>query len=104
MSELRWNRVEEIYHAALERSPELRAAFVAEICASDFELRREVESLLAHSGDAMDTPAWAHITANQELWRQTPLLQAGTALGPYEIVRRIARAAWGKSTWGATNA
>jgi eukaryotic-like serine/threonine-protein kinase len=89
MSDLPWSRVEEIYHAALERSPELRAAFLAEICASDFELRREVESLLAQSGDAMDTSAWVHITANQELWRQTPLLQAGTALGPYKIMRRI---------------
>ena len=96
MSDLPWSRVEEIYHAALERSPELRAGFLAEICAADSDLRREVESLLAQSGDALDTPAWAHITANQEPWLETPLLQTGTALGPYEIIRRIGAGGMGE--------
>ena len=50
MSDDRWSRVEKIYHAALEHTPEQRAGFIAEACASDSSLRREVESLLAYHG------------------------------------------------------
>ena len=43
----RWRRIEELYHDALTREGAARAAFLAESCAGDAELRREVESLLA---------------------------------------------------------
>jgi len=43
----RSQQVEQIYHAARERDPRERAAFLAQACASDDALRREVESLLA---------------------------------------------------------
>jgi TolB-like protein/predicted Ser/Thr protein kinase len=43
----RRNDIERICQAALERSPHLRVAFLAEACAGDDALRREVESLLA---------------------------------------------------------
>jgi eukaryotic-like serine/threonine-protein kinase len=52
-------KIEEIYHAALEKTPGERAEFLAEICGSDDELRREVESLLAfeeQSADFIETP------------------------------------------------
>jgi serine/threonine protein kinase/Flp pilus assembly protein TadD len=49
----RWQQIEELYHAALEREPESRAAFLDEACAGDEELRREVASLLAYD----DKPA-----------------------------------------------
>jgi hypothetical protein len=39
MSE-RWKQVESLYHAALERETATRAAFLAEACAGDEELRR----------------------------------------------------------------
>ncbi len=42
----RWKQVESIYHAAVEREPESREAFLDEACAGDEELRREVASLL----------------------------------------------------------
>ena len=53
MTPERWKRTEELYHAARARSPEQRAAFLAEACAEDEALRREVESLLSEpeSGD-----------------------------------------------------
>ena len=47
----RWQKVEEIYHAAPEREPAQRATFLNEACAGDEALRREVESLLALSDD-----------------------------------------------------
>jgi formylglycine-generating enzyme required for sulfatase activity len=55
-----WNRVEAIYHAALERESAVRAAFVADACDGDDALEREVASLLAYDDpDAsfIETPA-----------------------------------------------
>ena len=49
----RWQRIEELYHAAHARAADERAAFLAEACRGDEKLRREVESLLdqpSHDG------------------------------------------------------
>ena len=43
----RWRHIEQLWDAAVERDNQ-RAAFLNEACAGDEELRREVESLLAH--------------------------------------------------------
>jgi eukaryotic-like serine/threonine-protein kinase len=43
----RWRKVEELYHAALERKANQRAVFLREACQGDDELKSEVESLLA---------------------------------------------------------
>ena len=54
-----WEAVERVYHAALARTGEARAVFLAEACAADEELRREVESLLAQSAAGVLTaPRW----------------------------------------------
>src|SRR5215510_621204 len=42
-----WRQIESLYYTALERDVTEREAFLAEACAGDEELRREVESLLA---------------------------------------------------------
>src|SRR5438552_18405004 len=55
-----WEQIEKIYHAALEREPEKRAAFLDEACAGDEELRCEVAALLAYDdpeGSFIETPA-----------------------------------------------
>jgi hypothetical protein len=60
MTAERWRRVEELYHAALTRDEQARAAFLAEACAGDGTLRQEVESLLAQRASAagfLDGPA-----------------------------------------------
>ncbi len=82
MTPERWRQVEEIYHAALEREPGQRAAFLAQ---ADPEVRREVESLLAQeSGDGvLARPAWA---VTETLLESTVTQVAnGTRLGPYTI-------------------
>jgi TolB-like protein/tRNA A-37 threonylcarbamoyl transferase component Bud32 len=48
----RRRRIEELCDAALERSADERAAFVAAACGSDDALQSEVESLLAHARKA----------------------------------------------------
>ena len=42
----RWRRIEELYHAALERHESERPAFLLAAC-DDEAMRREVRSLLA---------------------------------------------------------
>ena len=47
-----WATVERLYHAALAQPIDARAAFLADACAGDEALRREVESLLAQGVSA----------------------------------------------------
>ena len=42
------DRLSELYHAALERAPEARRAFVRDACGDDESLRYELESLLGY--------------------------------------------------------
>jgi hypothetical protein len=52
--------VEELYHSAAALQPGERDAFLARACNGDEELRREVESLLAHERTAenfIESPA-----------------------------------------------
>jgi TolB-like protein len=46
----RWQDVERLYHEALQREPEVRAAFLDEMCGPDAELLAEVQSLLGAGG------------------------------------------------------
>jgi serine/threonine protein kinase len=50
----RWAPVERLYHSAQALAVEQRAPFLAEACAGDDPLRREVESLLVQHGSAAD--------------------------------------------------
>jgi serine/threonine protein kinase/Tol biopolymer transport system component len=60
MTSDRWRRVEDLCHAALARASDERAAFLAQACAGDDVLQREVESLIAqdrHAAGFMSVPA-----------------------------------------------
>src|SRR4030088_2369766 len=83
MTPQRWRQIEELYHSARDREPAGRAAFLAQACGDDEELRRKVESLLAQdSGDKiLDQPA-----AGLLLESTVTELAAGMRLGPYEIL------------------
>jgi serine/threonine protein kinase/Tol biopolymer transport system component len=48
MESERWQKIERLYHAALEREESQRAAFLAGACGGDEALRREVESLVSY--------------------------------------------------------
>ncbi len=70
MNRDRWERIDALCHAALERAPADRAAFLDEACAGDADLRREVESLLALA-----------VGSREAETRQLPLMNAAmTAL------------------------
>jgi serine/threonine protein kinase/Tol biopolymer transport system component len=81
-SESRWQRVNELFHAALARTPANRDAFLNAECGADSALRIEVQSLLdAHGTAASLTPA---------------AVTAGTRLGDYEVTSFIAAGAMGQ--------
>jgi eukaryotic-like serine/threonine-protein kinase len=48
----RWQEIERLYQAALEREPWERAAFLRYACAGEEDLRREIESLLGYEDRA----------------------------------------------------
>jgi len=97
----RWQRVKTVFSAAMDRSPEERAAYLVEECADDESLRREVESLLgaADSDDSLPG-ARAAITALADsavAGPQQPLDELLTAtLGQqYEIIRPLGQGGMG---------
>ena len=51
MTPEQFQQVGQLYSAALEREPNERAAFLAEACAGDADLRREVEELLRYDDE-----------------------------------------------------
>jgi serine/threonine protein kinase/Tol biopolymer transport system component len=95
MSDDRWARVEQVYHAALEHTPEQRAAFIAETCSSDSGLRREVESLLAYHGrgDALLDRQWVRRVMETVMPFNVEL---GASLGPYKILARAGKGGMGE--------
>jgi hypothetical protein len=61
MTPERCRQIEQIYHSTLEREDGPRPSFLKEACAGDEDLRREVESLLAHQDQSksfIQTPAF----------------------------------------------
>jgi eukaryotic-like serine/threonine-protein kinase len=84
----RWHRIEQLYHAALERDEDRRAAYLREACAGDDALCREVESLLAQATDGdqfLETPA-LHLAAKMLAENGTPSYLPGQQLGSYTIL------------------
>src|SRR5438034_328277 len=94
----RWQQVEQLYHAALERGAESRAAFLAEACAGDEGLRREVESLLAYQSQAEDfieSPA-LDVAAKMMAEDQSAKMVAGQAINQYKIISPIGAGGMGE--------
>ena len=90
----RWRRIEEIYHAALERDESERPAFVKAACGDDDMLRREVESLLAEGAaeEFLATPALE--LAGREMGSEAVLI--GRQLGPYQILSLLGAGGMGE--------
>jgi len=88
-----WQLVKELFEAALERGDEDRAAFLAQACPEDLEVRAEVESLLAaHARDSgfMNQPA------GNLLVDRNPVLLTGQHLGNYEVISTLGKGGMGQ--------
>jgi hypothetical protein len=90
MSTERWQQIEELYHAALERAPAERSAFIAEACDGDEELSLEVESLLAsHDGASQFIEEPAAEAAARLIADDQAQATVGQQIGDYEVVELI---------------
>jgi Tol biopolymer transport system component len=105
MDSARWQQIERLYHAALARPVEARAAFLAEACRGDDALWREVQALV----DAPPTaeglfaePALAAAaragsdTASVGRVHSEPSTLTGRRLGVYQLQARIGAGGMGE--------
>ena len=92
----RWKRVEELFHAALEREPEQRAAFLNEACDGDLSLRKEVESLLLSDGQAADFIESPAVAKLEELIAQDEGQSlVGQQISHYKVIKELGRGGMG---------
>src|SRR5258708_18578657 len=90
----RWGLIEDIFHGAMERNPEVRLDYLQEACGGDAELSREVKSLLDHEpefGRALQSVVTDAV-------RKLPSASAqfaGRRIGPYKLIREISRGGMG---------
>src|SRR2546426_2507583 len=97
MTPERYQQIDQIFQAALEREPAKRASFLDEACSGDETLRQEVESLITsgHGGlSFIDEPAFemaARLLASDE-----PELAVGERIDRYEVVSLLGSGGMGE--------
>ncbi len=85
----RWQRVQELFHGALELEGDARRAFLAAECGDDPGLLRDVEELLTgHTQDASDLSRVVFAMADEALAESGNAL-IGRRVGAYELVRHL---------------
>ncbi len=96
MTPEQWQRVNDLFYAALERDPDQRLEFLLQSCVDDVEILREVESLLAahHRADTL-TGGQVFQKAVRVIADEEPDSIAGNRIGPYRIIREIGRGGMG---------
>jgi len=97
MTPERWQSIERLYHAALERDTGEQAAFLAEACAGDESLRGEVESLLrcdARAERFIESPALE--VAAQLCAEDRVQSMIGRRIGPYQILSLLGAGGMGE--------
>ena len=86
----RFEQVDQILQAALERDRSEREAFLDEACAGDMVLRSEVEALISsdeEAGSFIETPAF-ELAAEMMAGEQSKIV-AGQAIGHYKVAARL---------------
>jgi serine/threonine protein kinase len=101
----RWRQLESVVYAALARPADERAAFLAEVCSGDSDLRRDAAALLEQEGrvdgflsgmppDLLATGASGSTLTVER--RAEPALSAGRTLGQYRILKAIGAGGMGQ--------
>src|SRR5215471_12689235 len=97
MTPERWQKVKQIFQAAIEREPAQRSAYLSAVCAGEDSLRQEVESLIAaheKTGKFIDSPAYE--AAAEVLVDEEAELKPGRTMASYEIISFISRGGMGE--------
>ncbi len=84
-----FQKIKELFQAALEQEPEQRAAFLDQACQGDDSLRQELDSLLAshQQEDGFLETALLAVEPHK--------LKTGQRVGPYEVEREIGQGGMG---------
>jgi eukaryotic-like serine/threonine-protein kinase len=93
-----WLRIEELYYDALELPEAARAAYLAQACVSEDEVRREVESLLAarNAADGFLNAALPVFSAVETTQLSTQTLGAGECLQRYQVIGLLGKGGMGE--------
>jgi len=97
MNPERWQKLNGIFHAAVECEPGERDAFIAEACDGDEDLEQELKSMIAHLGQAnsfIEQPAYA--LAADTLVQDDSDSLVGQLFGPYQIVSALGSGGMGQ--------
>jgi len=97
MTSERWQQVEEVLQAALDRPPHERSSFLNEACSGDEGLRQEASSLIDaydEAGDFIEEPAIAHDA--HVLLGNNGQDNIGREIGPYQIIERLGAGGMGE--------
>ena len=86
----RWRKVEGVFFAALDRSPESRKDFLDGACTGDADLRQEVESLLEKADRS------GSFLKQSPMDSASALILPGTTLGAYQIVALLGKGGMGE--------
>ena len=92
-----WQRVKNLFNAAVDLPMAERETFLSDACAEDYDLRSEVESLIAShekDGSFIDSPAYE--AAAELIMDDKAELKPGQKIGSYEIVSFITRGGMGE--------
>ena len=102
----RWELIDRLYHAALEREADAREAFLVEACAGDEDLRREVAGLLVcdiPSDSFIQSPAieiaaraMAAEPLNETSTNPMGSLITGSQIGAYRLLEPLGRGGMGE--------
>src|SRR5690242_11013310 len=89
MTRKEWERIKTVSAAVLEQPESERSTRLAQLCAGDEVLEREVRSLLASMAKA------SHLFENP-VFVEPAALSAGMRLGPYEVISGIGAGGMGE--------
>lgn len=93
LSPRRWQRIEDLFFAALDLEPADRSAFLDDACGDDSALREELESLLKSSEETLDFAREAVVQVVQQEAAEGE--SVGRHIGAYELLSVLGKGGMG---------